>query len=147
MVLGVAAPVDPGSPLTEEAAAIALSFSFPTVEQEWEDPTGSASHGWLFRRAYIAGYGSSTPPTHYSEQVLKVGWPFTVVRGFIRNVEGRISREGAPWTEAQAPEGAARLLPTQPVWLGLALYGLLGTIVASGVGRIRGRHDPRAFSA
>ena len=74
--------------------------------------------------AYVEGNLGSSSGERYSEQVLKVGWPSRSVRGFIRTAGGKVDREGARLVgRADQP---VRLLPTQPLWPGVALYGFLG---------------------
>jgi hypothetical protein len=126
-LVGLAARPSLGLPLSGGEALAALSFSFPGEGGDWTEASGYASHGWLYRRAYVEG--TSPAGTRRSEQVLKVGWPFTVVRGFVRNGGGNPGHEGVGWTSDPRPGEPARLLPVQPVWPGIALYGLLGVLV------------------
>ena len=126
-LLGLAATPSLGLPLSGGNTLTALAFSFPDEDGDWTEASGYASHGWLYRRAYVEG--TSPAGTWRSEQVLKVGWPFTVVRGFVRSGGGNPGHEGVGWTSDSRPGEAARLLPVQPVWPGIALYGLLGVLV------------------
>ena len=57
----------------------------------------------------------------YSEQVLKVGWPFTTVRGFVRVADGEVNPDGALWLQEDPTQGPVRFLPIQPVWPGLLI--------------------------
>ena len=138
-VLGVLTAPGFGSPLSPDEAVAALSFSFPEVNPDWKRPAGNASHGWLFRRAYVEGYAGSIVEVRYSEQVLKVGWPFTVVRAFVRTTNNDLTPEGAAWVGPFTPGRPVRVLPVQPVWPGLMVYGFLGAAVVAGIGRARHR--------
>ena len=139
--VGVMAPIRVGPPIETMAAGAALDFAFPDASLErnqWHSVSGTAHHGRLLRRAYVEGSLGSLSGARYSEQVLKVGWPFTVVRGFIRTVGGEIQREGARLVGSVSPGQPARLVPTQPVWPGVALYGFLGVVAAISARRWRG---------
>ena len=143
--VGVTTRSTRGSPIEALAAEAALIFAFPTASREgdqWHAVSGTARHGWLLRQAYVEGNLGSSSGERYSEQVLKVGWPFTVVRGFIRTAGGKVDREGARLVGRADPGQPVRLLPTQPLWPGVALYGFLGMVV-SAWRRIR-RGDPHA---
>ncbi len=129
-LLGITAPPRLGAPLSTEATVRALSFSFPMEGNLWLEPSGHASHGWLYRRAYVEGMSAGRGSTRYSEQVLKVGWPFTVVRGFIWREGVKVTGSGVGWKSEMGPAGTARLLPVQPVWPGILFYGLVGIILS-----------------
>ena len=103
-------------------------------------PEGSARRTRLYRRSFVAGWGDGEEPVAYSEQVLKVGWPFTTVRGFVRRAGADVSYEGAvPLSEPARRDSGIKILPLQIVWPGLvidsgliaALLGVLSTIVSS----------------
>jgi len=135
---GVTAQPVPGPSVTAEEAAAALAFSFSDADPEpgsWHIPSGTASHGWLFRRAYVQGHLGSVSGTFYSEQVLKVGWPFTVVRGFVRRVGPQTTQEGALVIGAAQMATSRRILPTQPVWPGVVFYGLVGIVIHTAIPR------------
>lgn len=79
----------PGEALTATQSVQALDFAFAdeVPEADWRDVEGNAHHDWLTRRAFVRG-SSGPDQSVYSEQVLKVGWPFTTVRGFVRTMAG-----------------------------------------------------------
>lgn len=139
-LLGAQARPTLGPAMTPAQAAAALAFAFSDAgpaPDVWADPAGHTMHGWLFRRGYVTGRLGSEPAVAYSEQVLKVGWPFTVVRGFVRTVGSQVRLDGALVLDATAPTTARRLVPLQPVWPGLGLSWLLGAIVCVMVERRR----------
>ena len=141
--VGAAAAPAPGTSITTTEAAAALAFSFPDAGSEpasWFSPSGNASQGWLIRRAYVTGRLWSETGTVYSEHVLKVGWPFTVVRGFIRMVGSETSQEGAGGIPPAPGATSARMLPTQPVWPGLIFYGLVGGLGFAALSRRTSQH-------
>ena len=142
--VGLATKSGPGSPIATPAAEAALVFAFPTASsgREWHAVSGTTRRGWLRRQAYVEGNLGSTAGERYSEQVLKVGWPFTVVRGFVRTAGSEVTREGAHLVGPAVPGQPARLLPTQPVWPGVILYGLIGMLGATWLRRRAG--DPRS---
>lgn len=136
----VGAAVQPvlGPSMSTTEAAAALAFSFRGAGSEpgaWYDPSGNASHSWIFRRAFVTGHLGSDSGTAYSEQVLKVGWPFTVARGFIRTVGPEMSQEGARVMGAAKAGLPTRMLPTQPVWPGVVFFGLVGAIGFTAISR------------
>ncbi|MEO0556961.1 MAG: hypothetical protein AAF170_02125 [Bacteroidota bacterium] len=137
--------VTPGgesAPLGSDAAAEALAFAFPNASassEAWAEATGRVSHGWLLRRAYIEGTLVSDAPVRHSEQILKVGWPFTVVRGFVRTSGAEMQTEGARIIgPASSP---VRVLPLQPVWPGVVLMGLMGTMLLTLTAQARHRRS------
>jgi len=139
-IIGTASPMRAGQPIETAAAEVALDFAFRDVRLEgvpWYAASGKAHQGWLFRTAYVEGRLGSESGTGYSEQVLKVGWPFTVVRGFIRTVGDDVELEGARLIGEVDHGQPVRFLPMQPVWPGVVLYGLLGMVVAIWVRRWR----------
>ncbi len=98
-------------------ATEALATVFPG-SGDWTTASGSVSRGWLMRRAFITGDRSGA---HFSEQVLKVGWPFTTARGFARVRSGVSETEGAILTEEDPRTGPVRYWPVQVVWPGLLI--------------------------
>jgi hypothetical protein len=129
--IGLAATPSLGPPLSVGEAETALAFSFPDEGRDWTESSGHASHGWLYRRAYVEG--TSRAGVRRSEQVLKVGWPFTVVRGFVRGGDGEPGNLGVAWTSPASRGEPARLLPVQPVWPGLAFFGFLGALLLGAI--------------
>ncbi|NNK48194.1 MAG: hypothetical protein HKP01_04915 [Gemmatimonadetes bacterium] len=125
-LVGLAATPSLGPSLSDGETLAALAFSFPAEGGDWTEASGYASPGWLYRRAYVAG--TSQAGVRCSEQVLKAGWPFTVVRGFARSGGGDHGNEGVGWISNSRPGEPARLLPIEPVWPGIVLYGLLGVL-------------------
>lgn len=138
--IGLATEPGRESPLAASAAEAALVFAFPIAssEGEWHGVSGTARHGWLLRQAHVKGKLGSIAGKQYSEQVLKVGWPFTVVRGFVRTAGDEVTREGAHLLGPKAPGQTVQFLPTQPVWPGVVLYGLIGMLGTTRRKRRRG---------
>ena len=130
-LVGAMVPPGLGSNITSSEAEAALTLSFSDAvsqSDQWYAASGHASHGWFIRRASVTALLGSDSGTVYSEQVLKVGWPFTVVRGFIRTVGFEMNREGARLIASQEAAASHRMVPTQPVWPGVAFFGLLGAL-------------------
>lgn len=76
--------------ITNDAITEQLDFVFGD-DKAWLDDElyplrGHVKHGALFRKAHIAGWSKETIPVYHAEDVLKVGWPFTTVRGFAHTV-------------------------------------------------------------
>ena len=143
-LVGLAATPSLGDPLSDDETAAALSLAFPEEGSDWSQMSGYAAHGHLYRRAYVEG--TSLAGARRSEQVLKVGWPFTVVRGFVRSGGSETVDFGVGWHSEATDGEPARLLPVQPVWPGLAFYGLL-SVLASGARIIRPGARAQALSA
>ena len=125
-LIGLAATPTLGVPLSPEDATAAIAFSFVDEGAEEGKASGYAAHGWLYRRGYVEG--TSPDGSRLSEQVLKVGWPFTVVRGFVRSRDGDPDHEGVAWASDLEADRPVRLLPVQPVWPGVVFYGILGAL-------------------
>ncbi|MEM1054244.1 MAG: hypothetical protein AAGI52_01860 [Bacteroidota bacterium] len=136
--LGTLIPPASAPDLPGEQAAEALAFSFAEVESDpaaWSATEGVADHRWWTRRSFVAG---ETEAGRYSEQVLKVGWPFTVVRGFVRT-SGTSVQPVASHPLSEVSAGPVRMLPLQPVWPGVVAMGLLGVLAMLLVDRVRSR--------
>jgi hypothetical protein len=132
--VGWAVPPALGPNITASDAAAALNFSFADAVPEarsWHAPAGNVSQGWIVRRAYIHGRLGSESGLRYSEQVLKIGWPFTVARGFIRTVGSGVHTEGACFVGKTPSAQPVRMLPTQPVWPGIIFLGLVGLLAST----------------
>lgn len=136
--LGTLIPPASAPALPSEQAAEALAFSFAEVEadpEQWVAAEGVADHRWWTRRSFVSG---ETEAGRYSEQVLKVGWPFTVVRGFIQTSgDAIVPVHSRPLGSATV--GPRRMLPLQPVWPGVVAMGLIGLLTLTAVDRVRGR--------
>jgi hypothetical protein len=135
-------------PLTEQDAATALSFAFGDElggSTAWWDAAGTSSPGWLVRRAFVQGTRGPDRVRH-SEQVLKVGWPFTMVRGFVRTVGEEVQRDGVLAIQGDPRTGPVRLWPIQPVWPGMIINSLWLGAVLLGLAQfarpVRGRPAP-----
>jgi len=139
-LLGLAAPPYLGDRIPDMEARSALSFSFAEEGNEWAEAAGYVSHGWLYRRAYLRGTPTAGSGFPRSEQALKSGWPFTVVRGFVRTRGEEVALAGAGWASTPEPGQPARLLPLQPIWPGILLYGLVGALLSL-AGTIRRRFE------
>lgn len=137
-LLGLVAAPSLGDPIPDPEIRSALSFAFPGEGDGWTDVTGHASHGRLYRRAYVRGTAAAGSGVPRSEQALKSGWPFTVVRGFVRTRGEEVALAGAGWASPPAASAPARLLPLQPVWPGIVLWGLVGALLPL-AGRLRKR--------
>ena len=121
-VLGLALSPQRGEPLDPERVREALEFAFPATT-DWSDVEGAVSHRWLVRRAFVSGVDDDAG-TLFSEQILKIGWPFTIVRGFDRRSDSRVSDVdsiGVGWVSGEQLGQPRRLLPLLPVWPGLAV--------------------------
>lgn len=132
---GFLLPLADGEALSEQQAGEALDFAFNAEFPDgtaWLEVSGDARHGWLTRRAFVRG-SSESDETIYSEQVLKVGWPFTTVRGFVRTMAGNIRWEGVLWVQGDPTAGPVRLLPVEPVWPGLLINSLGVTLLVLAV--------------
>jgi hypothetical protein len=98
----------------------ALAAAFPGPAG-WTASTGRVTHGRLTRRAWISGERDGK---QFSEQVLKVGWPFTTVRGFVRVRADEVESEGVVLIEDNPKVGPVRFWPVQPVWPGMLINSL-----------------------
>jgi hypothetical protein len=130
-LIGFASLPAQGARLSAPVAVDALAFSFGREVPHgasWIEAGGSAAHGWLIRQAYV--HGRMEPNgTRYAEQVRKIGWPFTTVRGFIRAVDHDVQPVGAFFIRGDPAVGPVRFLPMQPVWPGLVVSGIWITLV------------------
>ena len=127
-----------GSQLSEPAAAAALTFAFQRdlgLSPKWHHAEGTSTHGWLTRWAHVLGAADGT---RYSEQVLKVGWPFTMVRGFVRTMGEDERHEGVLVVRGDPSAGPVRLLPIQPVWPGMILNSLWLTAALLALAKLGG---------
>ena len=106
--------------LGEQAARDSLAFAFSDAE-DWTGVRGGVSQGWLIRKAWTTGESQGR---HYSEQVLKVGWPFTAARGFARIRAGETDTEGAILLQGDPKTSMVRFMPVQPVWPGIVINSL-----------------------
>lgn len=125
--VGAILPLAKEIPLDEALARAGLRLAFARETQagaNWEDVSGTTLHHPLIRRAYLRG---TSDGAFFSEQVLKVGWPFTLVRGFVRVRAGEIRPRGAMWLRGDATSGPVMFFPFQPVWPGLLFTGLVLT--------------------
>lgn len=133
-IIGLAVPPTAElDPMATDVAASALAFSFPedgADSTRWMESTGGTSHTWLLRRAYVEGQLDFSPSSRFSEQVLKVGWPFTGVRGFVRRAGSELRTEGAWVVGVPNSDGLVRMLPLQPVWPGIVVFGLASILLA-----------------
>jgi len=114
---------------TPDAVTFALDYAFPeaaTQPASWTQPTGAISHRTLYRRASMRGVKDG----RYTEQVLKVGFPFTIARGFIRTTPTEVHVLGAAFVSGDPTTGQATFLPLLPVWPGIVFFGLVGGLAA-----------------
>ncbi|MEM8558533.1 MAG: hypothetical protein AAGG50_11985 [Bacteroidota bacterium] len=136
-VLGFVLSPSLDTTLAEADAVAALAFTFDDRPGAWQNASGQIAHTWLYRQAYIGGeVRRGTASVSHTEQVLKVGWPFTVVRGFIRSAGSDVEHTGVAWS-AETVGQPARLWPVQPVWPGVVFYGLAGLAFALVGTRVR----------
>lgn len=138
--IGYSLEPGPGEPITAEEAGATLNFAFRTElgpSHTWQTANGSISHTWFVRRAFAEGISSDGFSTRYTEQVLKVGWPFTMVRGFVRVTGSSIEADGAYLLDSGAETGPVRFLPLLPVWPGVLFDGLLLGLVFFGLVRLK----------
>lgn len=128
---GLVVPLRYEQTASDDAVTFALDYAFPTAAASpgpWTETAGAITHRKLYRRAFMKG--KKTAP--YSEQVLKVGFPFTVVRGFIRTSPAGTDALGAVFVAGDMEAGQATFMPLLPVWPGLVFFGLVGAIALSG---------------
>lgn len=106
-------------PVPAPAVATNLSTVFglpPSDVGEWSHLEGWVHHGALVRRGWAFGVRDGV---EYREQVLKAGWPFTSVRGFLHVRNGELESRYAAWMAGPPSAGPVRYWPLQPVWPGL----------------------------
>jgi len=137
-LLGYLSPTGFPEPLEDTQSREALSLAFPG--QRWRSAEGATHHGWLFRRSRISGISEDGKP--HSEQVLKVGWPFTMARGFVWEQDEQLRGSGALTLE-RLPDGAYRFWPLQPVWPGLLIDSGLILLSLLVLGRVYKRINTR----
>lgn len=127
-------PLTDGTPLEQSEVIEQLAFTFDD-QLAWQraapfEPSGEMRRRALVRQLSVTGWSTAPTPIRYSEQIMKVGWPFTTVRGFIRT-EGKVTRyEGAIPLQSVTTSGTSlRILPTQIVWPGILINsGLLALL-------------------
>lgn len=124
--------------LTSDAVADQLEFVFGDdiqwLDNEQYPLQGKVKHGALFRKAHIAGWSREVNPVYYAEEVLKVGWPFTTVRGFAHTVGDEVAYINAIELNASSSAQRTKFFPLQLVWPGLIINSLLLAIVMWCVG-------------
>jgi|GEM_PF-5877881 len=127
----IALIIDPSmdEEITNDAVTGQLKFVFGDdiqwLDNEHYPLQGKVKHGAIFRKAHIAGWSKETIPVYYAEEVLKVGWPFTTVRGFAHTVGEEVTYIDAIELSAQSGAEQARFFPLQLVWPGLVINSLL----------------------
>jgi len=130
-IYGMIVPASYSETLDSATAAESISFVFGVETGgplELTVAEGSIHHGPLTRRSFIHG---ATTEGEYAEQVLKVGWPFTVARAFIHvTPEGRRTI-GVLGSAAEGELPAEGIIPVQPVWPGVIFWGLIGVLLAA----------------
>ena len=124
--------------ITNDAVASQLEFVFGDdiqwLDNEHYPLQGKVKHGTIFRKAHIAGWSEETIPVYYAEEVLKVGWPFTTVRGFAHTVGEEVTYINAIGLDTKSGTEQTRFFPLQLVWPGLIINSLLLAIVMWCVG-------------
>jgi hypothetical protein len=130
-------PIDPAK--VEEQLQITFGTAIRWRQETPYQPVGSASARALFRRAYVLGWNSASSSVAYSEQTLKVGWPFTTVRGFVRRIGAEIQYEGAiPLSSPESSDRGIEFMPTQPVWPGLVINSaIIALLIGVGFSMVR----------
>ncbi len=119
------------SSLTEAAIQDQLSFTFGD-NLDWHESNqyplkGEVKRGALFRKVHVSGWSNTNEPIFYAEDVLKVGWPFTTVRGFAHQVGNDVRYVNA---YGLASENGPRFFPLEVVWPGLILNSALFALIA-----------------
>lgn len=107
---------------------------------EFGSADGATYHSFLTRRSFISGDALNETEPGYSEQVLKMGWPFTVARGFVHGTPSGNHTHGAILFSTDSALPTRPILPIQPVWPGIAFWGLIGVLTFMGVDVLRKRH-------
>ena len=107
-----------------------LDFTFGG-DYQWRQikpyrPRGTAHSGRLIRRAYVSGWTTEASQRRFSELVLKVGWPFTTVRGFVRRKGVQVEYDGSiPLGKNLGEPDEEKFLPLQIVWPGFVVNSAL----------------------
>ena len=130
----IAVVIQPKMDESLPAAAIEdqLSYTFGN-NLDWHQSNqyplkGEVKRGALFRKVHVSGWSNSNEPVFYAEDILKVGWPFTTVRGFAHQVGNDVRYVNA---YGLASANGPRFFPLEVVWPGLILNSALFALTAS----------------
>ena len=120
-------------PVEDVEAQLAFTFGdeIGWSQSDGQEASGYVRRGLLVRRLVVSGWTAEPVPRHHEELVLKVGWPFTTLRGFVRRVEGDSTPRGAVLLSPSTDKLThLRILPMQIVWPGLLFDSIiLGLLV------------------
>ena len=112
------------TPLHEADVQAQLQYTFGEDLRFRDGLEGRIEHAAFVRRAALTGWSDEAPSRRYAEQVLKVGWPFTTIRGFGHRRGEAVTYTGALVLSEMTEGGTVRFLPLQPVWPGVILNSL-----------------------
>ena len=97
---------------------------------------GVVIRGALERRLFARGILDDSDGTVVATHILKVGWPFTTLRGFIYVIGEEQVTLGAAAIDGDVRAGFARFVPLQPVWPGLVINTLILAVSVGLVARV-----------
>ncbi len=101
-----------------------------TPSPDFSFSRGETYQGFLFRRSLMHGLPVTAQPMSMFEQSLEVGWPLAVVRGVVHQNGPERHTHGAMLFGSKIEPPYDKMLPYQPVWPGILLWGLLGAATA-----------------
>ena len=101
-----------------------------TPQAEFSFSRGETYHGWVIKRSLLHGLPVTAQPMSVFEQSLHVGWPLTVVQGFIHQNGPEKHTHGAFLFSSKIEPPYDKMIPYEPVWLGILFWGLVGAATA-----------------
>lgn len=118
----------------EEQLDFLFGGQYQWRQDEAHRPRGTTHTGRLIRRAYVSGWTMEEPQRRFSELVLKVGWPFTTVRGFVRRKGVQVEYDGCiPLRQNLGEPDEEKILPLQIVWPGFVINSTLLALLFIGL--------------
>ena len=115
---------------------VAEALSRSPMDGELEVVEGVVIRRPLERRLFARGVLDDADRTVVATHILKVGWPFTTLRGFIYSVGDQQIALGAAGIEGDVKAGFVSFTPLQPVWPGLVLNTLILALSVGLVARV-----------
>lgn len=137
VILALVLPLPEGQPMTPAQSGAFLEEAMGS----WLEPDtvivaeGTVSHRALERRVFVRGVLSDTGQTVVATHVLKIGWPFTTLRGFVHIRGKETMADGAIRIRGNPRVGFVRFIPLNPVWPGVIINTLM-IAVAAGAGAL-----------